>query len=343
MATERHPLPAAMEPPCGGWRGALAPLAQAVQRDDLRRLGRDHTTALARRLNRRNAPLIELRRRLLAERGAELLAHDGPAIELHDGWAIDTSGTLPGLEALVHRGQELIGRYAGRVYEDEKPFLQNLIPESAIDEHPELLDFITSPQVLAAVAPVFGYIPPLSPLLPRGVRLMESSTQFDPAADGPWRESQLAHLDYHSSPTLYVFVALRDIAPEDGPLQFVGREASARLAGAIGYGRRGVPYRLTDEQVMEHVREDEMHRFAAPAGTVLFLESSACMHFGSRRPRSPRYQMQYSFTSPVRNDFLELWRPSRVHPVRPTDAPLRRAVLDRTADGLRALLRGGDA
>ena len=72
---------------------------------------------------------------------------------------------------------------------------------------------------------------------------------------------------------------------------------------------------------------------AAPAGTVLFLESSACFHFGSRKPAKPRYQMQYAFTSPVRNDFLELWRPQRLYPVRESDSPLRRLVLDRTLDG----------
>jgi hypothetical protein len=61
---------------------------------------------------------------------------------------------------------------------------------------------------------------------------------------------------------------------------------------------------------------------------VLFIESSACLHFGSRRPAKPRYQFQYSFTSPVRNDFMELWRPQRVFPVREGDPELRRLVLD---------------
>jgi hypothetical protein len=75
--------------------------------------------------------------------------------------------------------------------------------------------------------------------------------------------------------------------------------------------------------------EDEVHVFAVAAGTVLFLESSACVHCGSRRPAKPRYQLQYSLVSPLRNDFLELWHPQRVYPLAAGDDPLRRLVLDR--------------
>ena len=245
-----------------------------------------------------------------------------------DGFALDESRSLPHLDALIADGEDLIERYAGQQWEFTKPYLQDISPESAMDTHPSLLDFITSPEVVATAAPTFGYIPALPGTIPEGVRLMESSTKFDPQAEGPWRESQLFHADYHSLPTIYVIVAVRDIGPDDGPLHFLGKAASARVAEALDYGSRGTPYRLTDEIVYSIVDESEVHRFAVPAGTVLYLESSACMHFGSRKPKNDRYQWQYSFTSPIRNDFMELWRPRRVFPVRETDSALRRLVLD---------------
>jgi hypothetical protein len=65
-------------------------------------------------------------------------------------------------------------------------------------------------------------------------------------------------LDYHSSPTVYVIVAVRDIDPDDGPLHFLGKAASRRVAQAVGYGRRGVPYRLTDEVVYQRVDPAEL-------------------------------------------------------------------------------------
>jgi hypothetical protein len=323
-----------MDPPPRGVRRALVPFAQAIQKEDARRLGLLNTGAIARTLNRRARRFIDFRRRLYEERFEELLAGNGrpPArrIEMRDGFFIDESRSLPHLDALLADGRDLIELYAGRQWEFEKPFLQDISPESAMDHHPSLLNFATSSEMLAAVAPCFGYIPALPGTLPEGVRLMESSTKFDPQAEGPWRSSQLYHLDYHSSPTVYVIVAVRDIGPDDGPLHFLGKAASRRVVEALDYGTRRVPYRLTDEDVYSIVDESEVHRFTVPAGTVLFLESSACFHFGSRKPAKPRYQWQYGFTSPVRNDFLELWRPQRVFPVAPGDSDLRRLVLDRS-------------
>lgn len=318
--------------PPGGLRRRLVRPAQAIQKDDMRRLGQRRAIALARRLNRGGDRFVEFRRRVYEERFAELLEENGGApaqpLRMRDGFALDDSRSLPHLDGILAAGAELIELYGGRQWQFEKPFLQDISPETAIDRYPALLDFVTSSEVMATAAPCFGYVPCLPGLLPEGVRLMESSTTFDPDADGPWRASQLYHLDYHSSPTLYVIVALRDIGPDDGPLHFLGKDASRRVAEAFDYGARGVPYRLTDEQVHSVVGPEEVHSFAVPAGTVLFLESSACMHFGSRRPANPRYQLQYSYTSPVRNDFLELWRAQRVFPVRPDDTRLRRLALD---------------
>lgn len=332
IATDAAPV--VMQPPPGGLRRALVPFAQAIQKQDARRLGLHRTGAIARRFNRRGERFVRFRRRLFEEGFEELLEGNGGSpgrrIEMRDGFAIDESGSLPHLDALLADGAALIERYAGRQWEHEKPFLQDISPESAMDHYPSLLDFVTSSDVVAAMTSCFGYIPALPGTLPEGVRLMESSTRFDPEADGPWRQSQLYHLDYHSSPTVYVIVALRDIAPDDGPLYFLGKAASARVVEALGYGARGVPYRLTDEQVYAIVDPGEVHRFSVPAGTVLFIESSACFHFGSRRPAKPRYQMQYGFTSPVRNDFLELWRQQRIFPIGASDSKLRRLVLDRS-------------
>ncbi|MSO41975.1 MAG: hypothetical protein EXQ70_08835 [Solirubrobacterales bacterium] len=323
-----------MQPPLRGPRRLLSAPAQALQKGDMRRLGRRRTSAIARRVNRRGGRSIEFRRRLYEERFDRLLEENGGVpthpLELCDGFAIDRSGMMPLLDSMLAAGAELIDEYGAQSWEQQKPFLQNINPEDAVDRHPALLDFVTSSAMLAAVAPCFGYVPLLSGLVPRGVRLMESSTRFDPKAEGPWRESQLYNLDYHSSPTLYVVVALRDIGPDDGPLHFLGRAASRRVAEALDYGARGVPYRLSDEQVHALVDESEVNRFSEPAGTVLLIESSACFHFGSRRPGNDRYQMQYAFVSPVRNDFLELWLPQRVYPAAASDPDLRRLALDRS-------------
>ena len=243
-----HPELVAWHEPGAISRRVLAPIGAAIQLDDARRLGLRTTTALGRAFNAADRRHIAPRRRFFEEH------RDGAGrIAMQDGFALDESRTLPHLDALLAAGEELIEQFAGGRYEFTKPYLQDISPESAMDTHPALLDFVTSPEVVWTAAPAFGYVPLLPATLPEGVRLMESRTDFDPQADGPWRGSQLYHLDYHSSPTVYVIVAVRDIDPDDGPLHFLGKAASQRVADAIGYGRRGVPYRLTDEVVYQHV------------------------------------------------------------------------------------------
>ena len=329
---------AGWDPPIGrGILRPLIPLAQAISKQDQRRLGQRVTGRMAVATNLHRRRCVAFRRRVYEDCFEELLEANGGVanrIEMKDGFAIDTSRSLPHLEPLLAAGEQMIAEYGGVEHYMDKPFLQDISPKDAIVDHPVLLDFVTSSEVIAAAAPTFGFVPALPGTIPHGVRLMESSTKFDPQAEGPWRESQLAHCDYHSLPTVYVIVAIRDIGPDDGPLHFLGKAATRRVVEALGYGSRGTPYRLLDETLFSLVDPGEMTRFVAPAGTVLFIESSACMHFGSRNPQNNRYQFQYSLTSPLRRDLYEVWREQRRFPISCEDSDLRRLVLDRKLLGL---------
>ena len=309
--------------------------AKLLERDDMRLLGIERTSRLGRAYNRRRGR-ESLRRREEALEGhlAMLDGHRDGGRELEDGYAVDRSRSLPHLDRLLEEMELVISERGGRRLEDYgKPFLQNILPEHAEESYPSILDFITSPEVLAPVARHTGFVPCLSGALPRGVRLMESSTKFDPQPDGPWRSSQLWHIDYHSTPTIYVIVALREIAPGDGPLHFLGESASRRAAEALRYGARGEPYRVTDDRIDPLIDADEVKRFTGPAGSVLVIDSSRCFHFGSRRPANARYHMQYAYISPVRNDFTRLLRAERRHPTSADDPTARRLALERDFAG----------
>ncbi len=249
---------------------------------------------------------------------------------MEDGWARDESRSLPHLSEVLDEMNAVIEERGLRPWKDwGKPFLKDILPERWWEHHGSILDFASSPEVLEPMARHAGLVPHLSGSVPPGARLMESSTKYDPQPDGPWRASQLWHIDYHAYPLIYVIVALRDIGPDDGPLTFLGQAASDRVAAALNYRSRATPYRIPDEVVDAHVEPDEVQRFVAPAGTVLFLDSSRCFHFGSRRPANPRYQLQYAYVTPIRNDFSDLIRPQVDFPVRSDDPMSRRLALDR--------------
>jgi hypothetical protein len=101
------------------------------------------------------------------------------------------------------------------------------------------------------------------------------------------------------------------------------------VAKALRYNRRGSSHRVSDEEFAEHVHPSETITFTGPPGSVMFIDSSRCFHFGSRNPRRPRYQLQYAYISPVRNDFGDLVREQAEYPVTPEDPLSRRLAFDR--------------
>ena len=314
---------------------ALTPFAKALEHDDMQRLGIDRTSQIARWWNRKRRPLIEVRRRAYEERFEQLLDENGwPGgerwIELVDGFALDTTNSLPHLGRLLEEMNEVIEERGLKIDEGlGKPYLQNILAEDAPVRYRSLVDFGTSSQVMAAVAPTYGFVPHFSTSLPRGIRLQESSTVHDPTPTAPWRDSQNWHRDYHIEPTFYVITLIRDVVDEGGPLHYLSASASERVTEAFGYRSRHCSYRLPDEQVYSVVDPSEVHVLKGPPGTTLLIDSTACFHMGSRNPVVPRYQTQYAYSSPVKSDFSEIIRVQLGYPAREGDSTLRKMVCDR--------------
>jgi hypothetical protein len=155
---------------------------------------------------------------------------------------------------------------------------------------------------------------------------MESNAKLDPDDSGPYRESQLYHLDLHDNPLIYVLVAIEDILPSSGPWTFLPASASARAARAVKYRKSGVDYRMPDEMIYGAVDRNEAIEFSGPKGSVLFIDSSRCFHYGSRHAWPPRFQVMYALTSVCRTDFSQTFMTPERYPVSPGDSRLRRMV-----------------
>lgn len=251
---------------------------------------------------------LRARRRAFQRDFAALIAENGAVTdrcpEMSDGWAIDASRTLPHLDRVFEEADEYIKLRGGqpRVPSD-RAFIKDILGPDDIHRFPSFLDFALSSPMLTTVSNYLGYVPVLSNTAPRGIRLVESTSagQID---DGIYRTSQLYHLDYHDRPLVYVILLLRDVAAENGPFTYLSASVSERVARATRYGARGVSYRMADETMYRHInRATEEMVFAQPRGTVLFMDSSRCFHFGSRDAFVPRYQLMYAYVSPCRMDF----------------------------------------
>ena len=135
--------------------------------------------------------------------------------------------------------------------------------------------FVLSPSVTAAVSDYFGTVPILST-----VDLLWTSP------NNSLEKSQKYHFDTEDRRQLKLFLNIFDVDEDCGPLTLVPADASADIRRQSGYagGRRT---RLADEAV-EQVAPQASIPVIGPAGSGVFLDTSRCLHFGSRSNRRER-------------------------------------------------------
>jgi hypothetical protein len=312
------------------------PLAIKLHQNHMARLGIANTMRLAHAYNRaRLRRQDEQRRSLYRRQFPALLDENGPpvrpALTLKDGWAIDSSMSLPHLGRMLKDADKIFAERAGNRTSAPgtyRSYFQDVWTPADLERFPSFLDFAASSDLLATVAGYLGCVPALSDTLPSGIRLVESNAAFDDQPNQP-HDSQLFHVDYYSLPNVYVLVLLQDTTKENGPWTFLPRSVSQRASARLGNWRRRHGYRFTDQEIYSVVDRSQTIEFAYPRGTVLFIESSGCFHYGSRNCAKPRYQLMLGYTGACRTDFSELILPRGKYPIRENDSRLRKLVLNK--------------
>ena len=320
---------------------AVRPLARRLDADKMALLGIRNTMRVAKGYNGLlNGRRQRMRERVWRERFDDLAAEAGgvrrPILRMEDGWAVDTSGTLPHLGEMLRAADEVIAERGGTADVDDRyrAFFRNMIEVSDHERWPAFLDFASSPQIIATVADYLGFVPALSNTLPIGVRMVESGKHLDALSHLPPRDSQVFHIDPYDHPMVYVIVLARDTTAEMGPFTFLPAAASQAAAERLGYWSRGRPYRLEDEEIFSVADPADVRRLTYPRGTVLFIDTSRCFHYGARDGERPRFQAMLGYTSVCRSDFSEAYMPTPSFPVAAGDSRLKRLVVDRRADDI---------
>ncbi len=146
--------------------------------------------------------------------------------------------------------------------------------------HAGLFDFIVSDEMIRLASHYFGQVPVLS------TYNMWWSPPNDSAA-----ESQLYHYDGEDKSQLKVIVNVNDVSLDNGPFTFISAVDSTR----IGRTRRHSA-RLDDEAVEGIAGPDAVTRLTGPAGTVGAVDTSRCLHYGSRGNSRERVILMAQFT-----------------------------------------------
>lgn len=181
-----------------------------------------------------------------------------------------------------------------------KKFLFPILEGVEFCRHPALLRLMVSRQIVDAVAAYLGTVPKLT-----GARLCWSPE------NATAQSSQLYHFDYEDLRQIKVFINIFETKEDQGPLTFLPADISDKVQRSIGR----VLGRVQDERIYEGGGRDRELKVIGPSGSGVFLDTSRCLHYGSRFNRRDRvvlivqflkWHSSYQSTAPfqVADDFL---------------------------------------
>lgn len=205
---------------------------------------------------------------------SELAGRPEVSIRSESGFAMLPPEIIEGAGAVVAAANELIdgiGHDELMSRNTKDGFMaKGFLPQAAYELDSPYMRFILGEDVIAAVSTYLGLVPVL-----KQVDVWYSVH----AGDAP-KSSQRWHLDSADTTQVKVWIHVSDVGPDSGPLTVVDASTSERIADEIGYDF-GEGHRVPDER-FEELAGPAVTALEGPAGTVHFVDTSRCFHFGSR-------------------------------------------------------------
>tara|TARA_B100000029_G_scaffold150194_1_gene145427 strand:- start:311 stop:1240 length:930 start_codon:yes stop_codon:yes gene_type:complete len=218
--------------------------------------------------------------------GAALLENSnwGTFIDQASGYRTLNPNTFPMASAAVAASLRIFESKGGieGLTRGKKPFFTNILDAHDVEEHPELLDLILSPEIVESVTGYFGTLPRLKCM---GV--------FVSAANDSTESSQLFHVDNDDFRQIKCFINLVETGPGQGPFTFLPAQSTATALSALGhswgFGR------FSDEEVASVTNMSESIALTGGMGSGAFVDTSRCLHYGSRARQGYRLVLMFNF------------------------------------------------
>lgn len=231
---------------------------------------------------------------------------------------------LPGIQDVTRRASKIAKARikSGNLTKKENNPFYPILENQQFSDHPEIAEFSLSEPVLAAVTGYFGSVPQMSYMGLWLTRANEKANLFN---------SQLAHLDKPEVQILTLFINLSDVGSENGPFTFFPADVSRRICSVLGYQQRyftgadksEASGRIDDATIGRLEPDAGTVSLQGVSGTAAFVDTSECLHYGSRCRKGERVQLVIRFMPKHRGRFS-------ANPVlneRYATDPLRRMIL----------------
>jgi hypothetical protein len=200
---------------------------------------------------------------------------------------------IPEASQVIRVAQTLVDNQEeiwARKKKSKPQLVSDLLPQSTITLDSAYMEFGLREDILSVVAAYLGLVPILA-----SIEVWSSL----PSAVPEWGNSQLYHCDWADISQVKVFIHASDVFLENGPLTVINSNVSKKVRDKIGYQFIG-GNRLPDKDIRPLIDSGEEHALIGPAGTVCFVDTSKCFHYGSRvlPNATARTVVIYQFVNP---------------------------------------------
>lgn len=224
---------------------------------------------------------------LAAERYAQPALQIDPA----EGYRVAALGGNADVARAVAHCQSVAGKidWEARVAKSIKATLLNA-PINVLDPvHRPVLDLVMSDAILGPVAHYLGYIPNLS-----GAYIWYSPNRQMQGG------SQQYHIDGQDVRQVKCFIPLKSITENTGPFTLLPAhqsDAIYRALASTGKLQKKINQKFDDATLSETGLQAKGLPMTGEPGTVIFVDTCRCYHYGSRPGTDPRLLLHLQFTS----------------------------------------------
>ena len=211
--------------------------------------------------------------------------HPDTRLDRRDGYAMLGPGSVDGSDEVIalsvqlfeekQRQAEAEAAASGR--SKKWAFLRSILTNQDLARHPKLVDFALSDPLLRLVTNYLGTIPHLN-----RIDLLYSVNHGGEEAIS----SQIYHLDPEGTRQAKLFMNLRQVGPDEGPFTFIPASETTRIVNTIRTQRPAdvemAAGRYLDHELAAVGGLERAISVAGPPGSAALVDTSRCLHFGSR-------------------------------------------------------------
>jgi hypothetical protein len=210
--------------------------------------------------------------------------HANPRLDRRDGFAMLAPGAVANTDEIIalslnlfEEKQRQLEAAAGSSHSKKWAFLRSILTNQDLARNPKLVDFALSDSLLSLVTNYLGTIPHLN-----RIDLLYSVNHGGEEAIS----SQIYHLDPEGTRQAKLFMNLRDVGPDEGPFTFIPAAETTRIVNAIKKRRLAdsemAAGRFLDDELEAVGGLDRAISVDGPKGSAALVDTSRCLHFGSR-------------------------------------------------------------